>query len=97
MSEGISGTYDLIKIAGEALALAVILIRMGKMAGSFEASNAQQTKEISEMKIQMTKLSELVTTVAVQKVGMDNMQFQITTLTRWYDELRHGNGYVRPE
>jgi len=92
--DGLQGSFDLIKLAGEALALGAILIKMGRMAGTFEEVSKNQTKEISEMKEEMSQLNDIVTKVAVQKAGMDNLQAQITTLTKWYDELRHGEGYI---
>jgi hypothetical protein len=65
------------------------------MAGTFQQVSEQQSKELSELKVSIEKLEEVVTTVAVQKVVMENLQSQITMLTKWYDELRHGRGMIR--
>jgi hypothetical protein len=88
------GKFALEFIAGGG-ALAAILVKMGRMAGTFEQVSDQQSKELLELKVSIEKLEEVVTTVAVQKVVMENLQSQITMLTKWYDELRHGRGLIR--
>jgi hypothetical protein len=72
----------------------VILLRMGRMAGQFEMIGKQQAQEITEIKREMKVMSDTVTTVAVQKNEIANIHEDITRLYRWYDELRHGRGYV---
>jgi len=84
-----------VEIIGGGLALGAIIVKMGRMAGTFEAVSRQQTEEITEMKDELKKLNEVVTTVAVQKKEIENLQSQITTLTKWYDELRHGVGMIK--
>lgn len=78
---------ELAVVVGSAIA---VLLRMGKMMGAFET----QKEEISTMKATLTKLSDVVTQVAVQKVEMAHTQEQVNTLFRWYDELRRGQGYI---
>lgn len=72
-----------------------ILLKMGKMMGTFEVIGRQQAQEIADLKDEMKQMNVLITQVAVQKAEMASMQEQISLLTRWYDELRHGRGFVR--
>lgn len=89
---------DLVFKALEIIALVMgggmILIRMGKMAGGFEAIGRQQACEISELKSEVKGLSALITTVAVQKIELEGIRSDIERLTKWYDELRHGKGII---
>lgn len=91
MLELIFRTIEIIAVIGGGI---IILLKMGRMMGSFEAVSMQQTHEIGEMKAEMKGLSQLITAVAVQKVEMAGMREEILQLRRWYDELRHGKGYV---
>lgn len=92
-------TLDYIKIVvelgGGGAAVAVVLVKMGRMTGTFEQISVQQTQEIAEMHEELKAVQKMVVDIAVQKVMLENMQVQITTLLKWYDELRHGKGLVR--
>lgn len=92
-------TLDYIKIVvelgGGGAAIAVVLVKMGRMTGTFEQLSVQQTQEIAEMHEELKAVQRMVVDIAVQKVMLDNMQMQITTLIKWYDELRHGKGLIR--
>lgn len=94
-------TLDYIKIVvelgGGGAAIAVVLVKMGRMTGTFEQLSVQQTQEIAEIHEELKTVREMVTAIAVQKVMMENMQVQITTVLKWYDELRHGKGLIRNE
>jgi len=46
------------------------------------------TKELTEMKTEFKAFSQTLEKVAVQEM-------QIGLLMKWYDELRHGDGFVR--
>lgn len=91
MVELIFYSLNIIALVGGGI---IILLRMGRMMGAFETIGAQQATEIGEMKQELKNLNALITTVAVQKAEMASMQQQISLLTGWYDELRHGRGYV---
>lgn len=72
-----------------------ILIKMGRMMGEFATIGKQQAGEIAEIKQEVKQLNTLITTVAVQKAEMSSIREELSLLRRWYDELRHGRGYVR--
>lgn len=74
---------------------AAILVKMGRMMGSFEMIGKQQALEIGNLKDEVKELTVLVTAVAVQKVELASLREEISLLRKWYDELRHGQGYVQ--
>lgn len=92
-------TLDYVKIVielgGGGAAIAVVLVKMGRMTGTFEQVSIQQTQEIAEMHEELKAVQKMVVDIAVQKVMLENMQVQITTLIKWYDEIRHGKGFIK--
>jgi hypothetical protein len=94
LDPGLETALEVAKIVGIFGGGAVLLIRMGRMAGQFEQIGKQQAQEITEIKREMKIMSDTVTTVAVQKNEISNIHEDITRLYKWYDELRHGKGYV---
>jgi hypothetical protein len=64
------------------------------MTGTFEQVSQQQTTEIGEIKVEMKRLSEVITLVAVQKVELAGLREQMSLLMKWYDDLRRGNGFI---
>jgi hypothetical protein len=83
-----------IEIIGGGSALAAIILKMGRMAGTFEQISQQQTEEIGEIKVEVKRLSEVVTLVAVQKAELAGLREQMALLMKWYDDLRRGNGFI---
>lgn len=49
----------------------------------------QAQLSIVELKNEVTALKTLMTEVALQKVAIEQLR-------QWYDELRHGEGYIHP-
>ncbi len=72
-----------------------ILFRVGRAVSRFEVIGKIQSAEISELKSEVKALSAVITTVAVQKVELSSMRADISRLSAWYDELRHGQGFIR--
>src|SRR5215467_10436832 len=63
----------------------LVLMRMTRMAARFEFIGEQQSKEISELKLQ-----------AVKNERLDAQAKRINLLDQRYEELRHGEGFVYP-
>jgi len=74
----------------------LVLMRMTRMAARFEFIGEQQSKEISELKLQVVKIGDLMTNVAVQNERLDAQAKRINLLDQRYEELRHGEGFVYP-
>ena len=74
----------------------VIVWRMSRMATRFELIGTTQAKEISEIKMEISAMRTLMTTVAVQKERLDSQGERLNLLDKRYDELRHGEGFVYP-
>jgi hypothetical protein len=68
---------------------AIFMLKAGKSAGRVETLLAHHTESIAELAADLKEIRPLLSTIAVQKNQIDN-------LTKWYDELRHGEGYVFP-
>lgn len=68
---------------------AIFMLKAGKSAGRIETQLAHHTQSIAELAADLKAIQPILATIAVQKN-------QIDTLTKWYDELRHGEGYVFP-
>ena len=58
-------------------------------------SNRNLKSEVQGIQIELKKLSEVVTQMAVQTVRIDNLSDQFTMLQRNVEDLRRGNGFVR--
>lgn len=89
--------FEIVKVVGIFGGGAIIMLRMGRMMGTFETIGRQQAVEITEIKRDMKIMSDTVTTVAVQKNEISNLHDDITRLYKWYDELRHGKGYIQTQ
>lgn len=74
---------------------AIILIKMGRMMGTFETIGNTQAREISELKEDIKSVNNVITQVAVQKAEIASLDQRVGLLMTWYDELRHGHGYVK--
>lgn len=71
-----------------------VLLKVGRMAGSFETVAKQQATEILAIQGELKGLTSLVTQVAVQKSEIANVREDLSRVIGWYDELRHGVGLV---
>jgi hypothetical protein len=79
---------DVLTLAGAFFVAAAFLYnRGGKEAGDQMSLNTLST-EFKEMKAELKTFSETLQKIAVQET-------KIELLMKWYDELRHGNGFVQ--
>lgn len=51
--------------------------------------------EVNGMKVELAKLTDVITVQAVQTNRLDNLTAQITQIDRRVEDLRRGNGFVR--
>lgn len=72
-------------LAGGGL-VAIRLIVSTKLQEKF---SAQTEASIAELKTEITALKALMTEVALQKAAIEQLR-------QWYDELRRGEGFIRP-
>jgi hypothetical protein len=63
-----------------------------------QATLEKLTKELIEMKTEIKSIGEVLKKVALQEMQIRMMtekyDEQINRLTKWYDELRRGNGWM---
>jgi hypothetical protein len=94
-------TLDLVMRAGNFLMMAAgigaVLWRLSRMATRFEMVAEQHGKEINELKSTVIKLSDVVTTQAVQSERLNNQGTQIAALTQEIADLRRGRGFIQRE
>ena len=73
--------------------VAIALVTVGRSTSRVELQLATQSGDISDMKGDLKKLNELLTTVALQGQRMDMIGERLNTLDKRYDELRHSKTY----
>lgn len=79
---------DLFTLVGAlSVAAAFLYNRGGKEAGDSMTLNAL-SKEFTEMKTEFKAFSDTLQKIAVQET-------KIELLMKWYDELRHGEGFIQ--
>lgn len=83
-------------VIGVAITSLLTVGRIGRMAGIMETTLLTQNVSIVDLKVQMGKLSEVVTQLAVQKSEHTALQTQVTMLAAKIEELAHGEGFVFP-
>ena len=74
-------------VGGLSVAAAFLYNRGGKEAGDQMTLQAL-SKEFTEMKTEFKAFSETLSKIAVQET-------KIELLMKWYDELRHGEGFIQ--
>ncbi len=79
---------DVLTLAGACAVAAAFLYRRGGQEAGVQITLEALTKQLTEMKTEFKAFAETLKEVAVQKE-------QIRLLMKWYDELRHGDGFVR--
>lgn len=79
---------DILTVGGAVMVAAAFLYnRGGKEAGDSMTLQAL-SKEFGEMKTEFKAFSETLQKIAVQET-------KIELLMKWYDELRHGEGFIQ--
>jgi hypothetical protein len=102
-----SNSLEVILRIGEILSIlgggVLVAFKLGRSTQSMEAaigaqalSAVQQKDEISQLKIEVRKLSDIMTHIAVQNTRMDTMAERVTMLDQRFEELRHGEGFIYP-
>lgn len=74
-------------VGGLSFAAAFLYNRGGKEAGD-QMSLTALSEEFKEMKSELKTFSDTLQKIAVQET-------KIELLMKWYDELRHGDGFVQ--
>lgn len=75
---------------------ALILFKIGRLTGQFEAAHVQQAGDIAALKTSIEKIGALMTEVAVQKQQLDTLSKRQDLLDKRYEDLRRGDGYIKP-
>lgn len=79
---------DILTVVGAIGVAAAFLYNRGGKETSAQMTLNNLAKEFSEMKTEVKSLSETLQKVAIQEMKID-------LLMKWYDELRHGEGFVK--
>lgn len=53
-------------------------------------------KQMEEFRVDMKDMTKALADVAIQKKEIETLNNQITILTKWYDDLRRGEGWILP-
>lgn len=99
MDTGISAA-ELIKFTIEGVTLlgggSVLMLRIGRLMEKFEQIVSQQTKEISDLKLEVAQMRGVVTQIALQGERITALQSRIDTVDKRLYDLQHGEGFVMP-
>lgn len=79
---------DILTFVGGVCVAAAFLYRRGGAETAMQMTLKSVTDELAEMKKEFKTFGATLTEVALQKM-------QIAMLMKWYDELRHGDGWVQ--
>ncbi|WGR74353.1 MULTISPECIES: hypothetical protein [unclassified Bradyrhizobium] len=79
---------DVLTVAGAFIVAASIIYKRGISEATNSAILTRLVDDFDEMKKEFKSFSAAMSEVATQKM-------QIGMLMKWYDELRHGQGFVR--
>lgn len=90
IADGLDAIYKSLEIVLIVAGGISVLIKLGKIMEAF----ANQEKKVIEIGKKVDGMTEVMTAVAVQNTKIDALQGQIEMIMRWYDELRHGRGYI---
>jgi hypothetical protein len=86
---------DLLTFVGGVVVAATFLYNRGRRDSRLEEAMTLCLKEISQIKSELSEFSKAITQLAVQKERMDGMSDRLNMMDRRYDEIRHGDGFVR--
>lgn len=79
---------DLLTMGGAVMVAAAFLYNRGGKEAGDQMSLQALSKEFGEMKTELKTFSDTLQKIAVQET-------KIELLMKWYDELRHGDGFVQ--
>ncbi len=77
-----------IEVLGIVVGGVTLFYKLGGAVARFEAIGSQQANEIKELKASIEKVSELITSVAVQSTRLDNLDARMVAMNLRTDELR---------
>lgn len=75
---------------------AFAFLKFGRLIERFELTGAQQSEQIQALREEVKAMNLVLSNQAVQNEKLNHMDGRITRLESWYDELRHGEGFVLP-
>lgn len=84
----------LVEIGSILIGGGTVSFTIGRTLARFETSLTLQAKDVIDLKTDVKKIGELMTTVAVQNQRMDGMSERLNMIDKRFDELRHGEGWV---
>jgi hypothetical protein len=80
----------------------MVSFRLGRSTQKVESAIAAQennskraAEAIAEIKGEIAALRGLMTEVALQKQEISQVRVELAQVRSWYDELRHGEGYIK--
>lgn len=79
---------DILTMGGAVMVAAAFLYNRGGKEAGEQMSLTTLSEEFKEMKSELKTFSETLQKIAVQET-------KIELLMKWYDELRHGTGFVQ--
>jgi hypothetical protein len=79
---------DILTMVGAVMVAAAFLYNRGGKEAGDQMTLKALSKEFTEMKTEFKAFSDTLQKIAVQET-------KIELLMKWYDELRHGQGFVR--
>jgi hypothetical protein len=79
---------DVLTVLSALFILAAFLHKRGGQEVGVQVTLEALTRELTEMKTEFKEFGDTLKKVAIQEV-------QINLLMKWYDELRHGEGFVQ--
>lgn len=79
---------DILTMGGALMVAAAFLYNRGGKEAGDQMSLKALSEEFKEMKLELKTFSDTLQTIAVQET-------KIELLMKWYDELRHGDGFIQ--
>jgi hypothetical protein len=90
---GLDFPWELVWRAADTLSIIgggiIIAVRLIKSASILEIAVQQQQEEISGLKIEMSKVGDILIKMAVQNTRLERLEEDVR-------ELRHGQGFILP-
>lgn len=71
-----------------------VSFKIGRTLSRFETALSSQAVDVVDLKNDVKKIGELMTTVAVQNQRLDSINERQNLFDKRLDELRHGEGWV---
>jgi hypothetical protein len=82
------GIGDILTLCSALIVAGSLMFRGGQTLTKLQIAMENALAEIAELKKEVAQMGKVLTQLAVQEE-------RLSMLTRWYDELRRGQGFVR--